>query len=110
MVYDAIARDVPVAGSDVGGISDQLAEGRGYLVEPGDVTAWAAVMEEMIKNPAGGIQKSRAARDFAATHWSPDSWAHNLTGAFSKAGVSLTTENSDSSLDVPESGSGTSIV
>lgn len=89
VVYDAIARDVPVVGSDVGGISDQLADGRGLLVEAGNVAAWADAMIELTNNRGDAVKRSRNARQYAHTHWSLSSWELNLRKAFILAGAEL---------------------
>ncbi len=87
VVYDAIAADVPVIGSEVGGVSDLLADGRGYLVPPTSVVDLARAMEQVSNDPEEARHHSQRARAFAEANWSPQVWATRLAEAFSHAGA-----------------------
>lgn len=87
VVYDAIAADVPVIGTDVGGISDLLENGRGHLVRPADVYQLAQAMEDVVKRPESAQEMSRTAREFARTNWSIEAWGDQLSNAFDHAGA-----------------------
>lgn len=87
VVYDAIAADVPVIGTDVGGMSDLLGDGRGYLVPPTSVSQLAQAMDSVANDQAAAQRVSQQARSFAAANWSPETWSARLSEAFEHAGA-----------------------
>jgi glycosyltransferase involved in cell wall biosynthesis len=53
VIHEAFQCGVPVVGSDIGGISELVAHGRGgWLFEPGSTSSLAAVLRSLIDNPA----------------------------------------------------------
>lgn len=89
VVYEAIGVDLPVIASAVGGMVDQLGDGRGYLVPPGDEEALSDVLLAVVENPDEAQERSHAARTFARQNWSRDAWSSNMRGLFRRVGVEL---------------------
>lgn len=88
VVYEAIELDVPVIASRVGGMVDQLSDGRGVLVEPGDVDGLARSLSAAAEDNGLALsQMSRNAREYAREHWSPEKWTQNMVEAFRRAGA-----------------------
>ena len=61
VTLEAMAREVPVVGTDSGGTSELLAEGRGLLCPPRNPEALAAAVRSMMSEDAEGM-KARAER------------------------------------------------
>jgi glycosyltransferase involved in cell wall biosynthesis len=89
VVYEAISRGLPVIGSNVGGIVDQLGDQRGYLVPAGDVSAWADALSNVANDPTGRADRSEQARKYALQHWSRSRWESNMVASFAAAGVDV---------------------
>lgn len=89
VVYEAIANDVPVIATAVGGMVDQLDGGRGYLIPPADKAMLAQTLLAVASDQRQAQERSQLARDYAARTWSPESWEANMRRAFSMAGVNL---------------------
>lgn len=87
VVYEAISADVAVIATAVGGMVDQLGEGRGVLVKPGDVTELAAAMRRVVDDAAYGRTLSAAARAHAGEFLTPSRWSAALVEAFRAAGA-----------------------
>lgn len=87
VVYEAMSADVPVIGTNVGGITEQLGEDRGLLVAAGDVDELAAALQTVVGDQAHGRILSANARAYAAEHLSPAQWERNMTAAFHSAGA-----------------------
>ena len=54
VTLEAMAREVPVVGTDSGGTSELLAEGRGTLCPPRNPEALAAAVRSTMSEDAGG--------------------------------------------------------
>jgi glycosyltransferase involved in cell wall biosynthesis len=89
VVLEAIAADVPVVASSVGGMADQLADDRGFLFPPGDVDALAHHLANIDRFARQARDVSAAARNYAGLHWTPDAWEANIADAFELAGTSV---------------------
>lgn len=89
VVYEAIANDVPVIASAVGGMTDQLGEGRGYLFEASDVPGLETILRETSADYTATQLTSNEARKYAAVNWSRASWEANMRNAFASAGTRL---------------------
>jgi trehalose synthase len=63
-VTEAMWKRRAVVGSAVGGIRDQLADGRGVLVEPSDAAGFAAAVRRLLDDPAEADRLGTAAHDF----------------------------------------------
>jgi len=72
VLYAALAFAKPIVLSDVGGFSEVAAQGAGRLVPPGNPTALAGALNELIADSQARERLSAAARDAAA---GPYSWA-----------------------------------
>ena len=67
VTLEAMAREVPVIGTDSGGTSELLDAGRGQLVPPRDPEALAsAIASLMEENPQSLSARTRTGRDYAA--------------------------------------------
>ena len=89
VVYEAIGVDLPVIASAVGGMIDQLGDGRGYLVPAGDHLALSDVLRAVSSDPEAAQSRSREAREYARENWSRGAWDSNMKGLFSQVGVTL---------------------
>jgi glycosyltransferase involved in cell wall biosynthesis len=89
VVYEAIASDVPVVATRVGGMVDQLDDNRGFLVEAGSVEALAGSLREVVRDPEIARLRSRNARKHASIYWTQDAWDQNMRDAFAQAGVDV---------------------
>ena len=66
VTLEAMAREVPVIGTDSGGTSELLGAGRGQLVPPRDPEALAsAIASLMDENPQSLSARTRTGRDYA---------------------------------------------
>jgi len=63
-VAEAMWKRRPVVGSCVGGILDQLGDGRGVLVEPADAAGFADAVRRLFGDPAEAARIGTAAHDF----------------------------------------------
>ncbi len=62
-VLEAMSAGVPVAASAAGGLPDAIEDGvSGRLVPPGDVGAWARVLEQLLAEPASRARLAAAGR------------------------------------------------
>lgn len=87
VVYEAMSADVPVIGTHVGGIVEQLGEDRGILVAPHDVDELAAAMRRLVDDQDHGRTLSDNARRYATKHLSQRRWERNMVEAFQRAGA-----------------------
>ncbi len=63
---EAMASGLPIVATDVGGIREQVVEGRnGYVLPTGDIEGLAARAAALIRDPAGRAAMGAAARDLA---------------------------------------------
>lgn len=82
---EAMACELPVIGTDAGGVRELITQGRdGMLVPPGDALALADAMERMMADPAlrrtlGHAARQRIVADFSARR-SADALAAALSG------------------------------
>jgi glycosyltransferase involved in cell wall biosynthesis len=86
VVFEAIAADVPVIASNVGGMPDQIGNNRGYLVPESTPRSWASVLSDAMSDQRAAQRRSKNARDYAAAEWSPKAWHANLEQAFLRVG------------------------
>ncbi|NUO55848.1 MAG: glycosyltransferase [Hamadaea sp.] len=84
-VAEAMWKRRPVVGSAVGGILDQLGDGRGVLVEPSDAAGFAGAVRRLLDDPAEAARIGDAAHDFVHREYLGDRhllrWA-GLLGRF----------------------------
>lgn len=74
VICEAFSAGVPVIGSDIGGISDMLAEKRGFLFPPGDVDRLGAAIKEVVENPASAAERAANAREYSRRYLSYEHW------------------------------------
>jgi glycosyltransferase involved in cell wall biosynthesis len=84
VAVEAQACEVPVLGSDIGGVPETLQAGvTGFLLPPIDVDAWREAILAMTDNDRRQTMGA-AAREFVAQHFSTtviaEEFANNLTG------------------------------
>jgi colanic acid/amylovoran biosynthesis glycosyltransferase len=61
-LIEALARGLPVVGTDTGGTGELLGEGAGILVPPGDADALAQALERLVSEPGLRAELGRAGR------------------------------------------------
>lgn len=74
VIAEAFAAGVPVIGSDIGAISELLADGRGYLFPAGDSGRLAALLTEVSGNPAAAARRAECAKAYARKHLTYERW------------------------------------
>lgn len=62
VAIEAMAAGCPLIASDIGGLQDILAEGGGRLFPPGDASALAKILAELLDDPAARNELSTAAQ------------------------------------------------
>ncbi len=87
VIHEAYARGKPVLTTRIGSIPEIVVDGEtGILVPPGDVSALAAGLAEMVADPARQSAMGRAARAFAETEMTPERHWQALADAYRRAG------------------------
>ncbi|MAG58836.1 MAG: hypothetical protein CMJ83_21310 [Planctomycetes bacterium] len=70
-VLEAAASGLPAVGTRVGGVPEEVLDGKsGLLVSPGDEAALAAEMAALLSDPSLRTSFGRAAREHAVTRFS----------------------------------------
>lgn len=73
ILFEAMAADVPVVATRVGGIPDVVSEREAVLIEPGDEGRIAEALDATLERPSESRARAEAARirlgDFAVTPW-----------------------------------------
>jgi glycosyltransferase involved in cell wall biosynthesis len=78
-LFEYMAAGNPIIASDVGQLSEWIDDGRnGLLVPPGDVTAMAAAIDRLIRNPDLPSRLGRSAREDAVEKHSWDRYLSDL--------------------------------
>jgi glycosyltransferase involved in cell wall biosynthesis len=63
-VIEAMALEVPVVATELGGPPELIEDGReGYLLAPWDAAAWARAIQAVLERPDGGAAMGRAGRE-----------------------------------------------
>jgi glycosyltransferase involved in cell wall biosynthesis len=89
-IVEAIGADLPVLGSDVGGIPDFLSDERGFLCRAGDTEAFAAEIRRLVVDrPDIARGASKRAREYAECELTHERWITRLRAAYASAGASL---------------------
>ena len=85
-VLETMAAGVPVIASRIGGIPEQVVDGReGLLVPPGDVDALAAAMRRLWDEPALAMAMGERARQTARERFAPAAHVDGLLGVYRNA-------------------------
>jgi glycosyltransferase involved in cell wall biosynthesis len=82
VIIEAFASGLPVISTDVGGISEQVKEGRGLLVPKGDVGAFAEAMDRMIASLQKGAYDREAISAYAREHFSYEKVGARFTAIY----------------------------
>jgi glycosyltransferase involved in cell wall biosynthesis len=90
VVLEALARGVPVVGSNLGGLPELVQPGlTGELVPPGDPGALAAALEPFLSTPDHGWAMRERARERIGSEFSPERHLERLTELYAEAGAPL---------------------
>lgn len=90
VVLEAWDANLAVVGSDLGGITEQLGEGRGFLCPPGDVETWARTLSGLVTNGRKRCDEAaRAARDYALRELSQERWVDRMRTVYAEVGATL---------------------
>ena len=89
VVGEAWSVGAPVVGSDVGGLGEFLADGRGVRCSPGDADDLARGLRTVLDDPAAARAMVRRARDYAAAELSRERWLERMGRVYAAAGVTL---------------------
>lgn len=89
-IYEAMAMELVVVASDVGGQKELVIEGTGYLIQKGDgdereITEYVKVLEHLIKKPELRAQIGKAARQRVAEKFSLEIMGEKIEEIFDKA-------------------------
>lgn len=83
VVFEAMASGLPVIGSDVGGIPEQISDGEtGFLVPPGDVAALADRLRWVAAHPEDARKMGERAREVARSIFSTDRYLRGYGDLF----------------------------
>ena len=83
VICEAFSAGVPVIGSDVGGISDLLAERRGFLFPAGNVAQLAALLKAVAEDRAPAAERAASARKYSRQYLSYDYWREQYQSVYS---------------------------
>jgi glycosyltransferase involved in cell wall biosynthesis len=81
-VLEPMAYGLPVAATDVGGVSDLLADGAGLVVPPADAPALAAALRRLIEDPELRASLGAAGRDRVAGRFGIDAMRDRTLSVF----------------------------
>jgi glycosyltransferase involved in cell wall biosynthesis len=79
-ILEAMSAGLPVVGTDVAGIPEEIADGEtGYVVPPGDADALAAAIGRLADDPARARAMGEAGRRRAAAEFAVDRMVEQVT-------------------------------
>jgi glycosyltransferase involved in cell wall biosynthesis len=85
-LLEAMALEVPVLATNVGGPPELVRDGReGYLLPPGDPRAWADAVRRVIDGPEQGRELGRAGRVRVAQCFAVDGHAKTMLDIYARA-------------------------
>jgi glycosyltransferase involved in cell wall biosynthesis len=84
-LLEAMAAGLPIVATAVGEAPYLLAENRGVLIPPKDISSIENGLCWMLDNPSDASAMGSAVRKYAQDHCSPDIWLENLIEIYSKA-------------------------
>jgi glycosyltransferase involved in cell wall biosynthesis len=85
VLLEAMAAGTPTVAFAVGGIPDVLTEESGWLVEPGNVPALTAVLNQAVRDREEAARRATAARDILRARFSPDRWIEQVEAVYQQA-------------------------
>lgn len=86
VLLQAMYAQCPVIGTRVGGIPDVVTHGvSGWLVEPGDASALASALTEVLTDPLAASQRAAYARHQAAQHHTIDAMGQRILTLYARA-------------------------
>jgi glycosyltransferase involved in cell wall biosynthesis len=84
-VLEAMAMEVPVVATSVGGVPELVRDGEtGLLVPPGDVAALAAAVVRLLSDRAGAVAMARRARQRVLERHTVTSMVDRLERSFTR--------------------------
>ena len=90
VVLEAWDANLAVVGSAVGGIIEQLGNGRGFLCPPGDVEGWAEMLRALLTTGRKKREEAaRAARDYALRELTRERWVERMRNVYGAVGAAL---------------------
>jgi glycosyltransferase involved in cell wall biosynthesis len=89
VVAEGWAAGVPVVGSDLGGLGELIADGRGLPCPAGDEAALAAALRSVVGDPAKAADLVARGRAFAREEMSRSRWIERMTAVYRQAGRDL---------------------
>jgi len=84
VLVEAGAAGLPVAGSDVGGISELLANGRGILIKPGSVEAIVEAINKVRSDHKSALQLAGKLKKYVEKHYNVDKNAEFILEEYKK--------------------------
>jgi glycosyltransferase involved in cell wall biosynthesis len=85
-LIEAMALEVPVIATDVGGPPDILAQGReGYLLAPGQPELWAQGVRRILESPDHGAAMGRAGRERVLDAFTPQRHVEQVLSLYRRA-------------------------
>lgn len=89
VVGEAWSMGAPVVGSDLGGLAEFLADGRGVRCPPGDAGALGRALRAVVDDPPGGEAMVQRAREYARAELSRERWLERMGAVYAAAGATL---------------------
>lgn len=89
-LFEAMAAEVPVVASRVGGVPDVVSETEALLVPPGDTRALAAAIRAVWRDPVGAAIRAGAARERLARDFGIEPWLDAYEAIYARLGRQLT--------------------
>jgi glycosyltransferase involved in cell wall biosynthesis len=82
-LIEAMALEVPVVATSVGGPPEIVEDGReGYLVAPDDPAAWASAVRRIVEHPERAAAMGRAGREHARRDFGPEPHARAIVDVY----------------------------
>jgi glycosyltransferase involved in cell wall biosynthesis len=82
-LIEAMALEVPVLATSVGGPPEIVQDGReGYLLAPGDAPAWAAAIRRIVEDPQRAAAMGQAGRERVRRDFTPERHARALLDVY----------------------------